>query len=220
MDFSDLPEPSQLRIAAAEIQADSDFENYHAKARWLENEASHLGLDPSGIGFSAGSPLLEQSRKMMREGSESVAGSLFAMATGEYLKHSHLSAQEFHTKLDSIGDWVVRKYQVDRSVIERLTQIAALLRRAAAMEATDPPWRKPGMANPKRGMANPEAKTRRREFIKGYRAKHGLTMEAFARQAGMSSTAIQGMVQGDRRRYSAEKLSKLLTLIGVSPEQW
>jgi hypothetical protein len=69
----------------------------------------------------------------------------------------------------------------------------------------------------------PSAETvkRRRELIKRYRNAHeGMTMPDLARHTGTCVTAIQGMVRGDRTRYSEEKLSKFLKTIGVPADQW
>lgn len=64
-------------------------------------------------------------------------------------------------------------------------------------------------------------KERRRARIKTYRKdKDNMTMADFARHVGISLTAIYGMIQGDRKRYSEKKRSILLQKIGVFPSQW
>jgi Helix-turn-helix len=68
--------------------------------------------------------------------------------------------------------------------------------------------------------ANTSTRRRRRELLKHYRFEHDFTMADFARHAGMSVTAIQGMVRGDRSRYSEETLFRLLKTIGVAPDKW
>jgi len=60
----------------------------------------------------------------------------------------------------------------------------------------------------------------RRQLVNRYRRKHSITMPDLARSAGMSPTAIYGMINGDRTRYSEEKLGMLLKTISVSPENW
>jgi hypothetical protein len=73
----------------------------------------------------------------------------------------------------------------------------------------------------KLGRANAAIRTRRYALLKQFRNDKGIsTMADHARRAGMSVTAIQGMVAGDRSRYSEEKLSAFLAGIGVSPNEW
>jgi hypothetical protein len=92
--------------------------------------------------------------------------------------------------------------------------------------ATNPAQLRPEKTIPARppvqpaAMENDETKRRRREIIKQYRSINNLTMAELSRRVAMSVTAIEGMVRGDRTRYSEETLSRFLKKIGVSPERW
>lgn len=72
----------------------------------------------------------------------------------------------------------------------------------------------------KRQGAAPAQRRRRREIIKRYCTEHGLTLGDLARRATTNVTAIQGMVRGDRARYSGETLARFLKSIAVPPEIW
>jgi len=67
---------------------------------------------------------------------------------------------------------------------------------------------------------NRETLRRRRELLKAYRRSNGLTMAALARKLAMSTTAIEGMVRSDRKRYGEDTLQRFLKTIGVSRDQW
>jgi hypothetical protein len=76
-------------------------------------------------------------------------------------------------------------------------------------------------ASPKTGTkANAQTQVRRRELLKRYLADHNLSASGLARRVGISQTAIQGMVKGDRTRYSEQTLSTFLKHIGVQAGQW
>jgi hypothetical protein len=47
-----------------------------------------------------------------------------------------------------------------------------------------------------------------------------MTMAAFARHVHKSSTAIYGMINGERTRYGTEALEDFLRTMGVSQEEW
>ena len=52
--FSDLSEAARLRVAAAEIEADSIVDRGRVRAFELSSEAYRMGVDPSGVGYSPG----------------------------------------------------------------------------------------------------------------------------------------------------------------------
>ncbi len=62
----------------------------------------------------------------------------------------------------------------------------------------------------------------RRQLIRKYLTQHEerLTMASLAWRATTSVTAIQGMVRGDRTRYSQDTLERFLKTIGVSLQDW
>jgi hypothetical protein len=69
--------------------------------------------------------------------------------------------------------------------------------------------------------ANAETRSRRRDIVKRYcKENKDLTMAVLAQRGETSVTAIQGMVRGDRTRYSEETLIRFLKAIGLSADQW
>jgi hypothetical protein len=99
-----------------------------------------MGVDPSGIGFSPGDIPLDLARKELVGGHERAAGHLFGATAREYLNTGKLDIEGFNAKLDAIGDWIVQKYRIDRTVLDQLKQhcrMVALRKRAAALEAAE-----------------------------------------------------------------------------------
>ncbi len=138
MDLSDLPPSARDRIAAAEIEADSILASSQATADQYAAEAYRMGVDPSGIGFSPGDIPLDLARKELVGGHERAAGHLFGATAREYLNTGKLDIEGFNAKLDAIGDWIVQKYRIDRTVLDQLKQhcrMVALRKRAATLEA-------------------------------------------------------------------------------------
>ena len=74
------------------------------------------------------------------------------------------------------------------------------------------------------GSADATTRARRRKLLKDYLDRHSatdnFTMADLARRIGSNVTAIQGMVRGDRTRYSQEHLLRVLKFIRVTPDQW
>jgi len=69
--------------------------------------------------------------------------------------------------------------------------------------------------------ATEEQRTRRRQILAAYRRQKKIARaDALARFLGISLRAIQGMVTGDRTRYSPDKLTVFLEKIGCRPEDW
>lgn len=140
IDFSDLPQASRDRIAAAEIEADSILTNSEETANQLAAEAYQMGVDPSGVGYSPGDIPLDLARKELVGGRDRAAGHLFGAAANEYLKHGRLDIEGFNAKLDTIGDWIFQKFHINRNVLDELKRYClalALRKRAAAIEATE-----------------------------------------------------------------------------------
>lgn len=70
-------------------------------------------------------------------------------------------------------------------------------------------------------LADQETRKRRRAILKRYRLGTQIaTREDLALHLGISVSALEGMISGDRTRYSAERLSEFLKKIGVLPEDW
>ncbi|HXP87805.1 MAG TPA: hypothetical protein VN841_23940, partial [Bryobacteraceae bacterium] len=69
-------------------------------------------------------------------------------------------------------------------------------------------------------LADTATRNRRRQIVKRYQETHDMKRTDLARRVAMSPTAIEGMIRGDRSRYSEEKLLKFLEQIGVKPENW
>lgn len=84
-------------------------------------------------------------------------------------------------------------------------------------------WRKnPYEGTPGKEESKPSREThkRRRDLINRYCKGNTLTRADLARRAGTSVTAIQGMVRGDKTRYSQDTLVRFLKTIGVSSDLW
>lgn len=61
---------------------------------------------------------------------------------------------------------------------------------------------------------------RRGRLVRSYRSKQGFTIADFERHAGMSDSAIRGVVKEDRSRYNDDSQAKLLTVLGVTIDDW
>jgi hypothetical protein len=139
MDLSDLSPSARDRIAAVEIEADSIAANARASANHLV-ETYQFGVDPLGIDrvIYGDSLAVRAARDELASGREGAAGHLFGATAGEYLKARKLDIEGFNAKLNTIGDWIVRKYGIDHAVLEQMKQECrklALRKRAAALEA-------------------------------------------------------------------------------------
>jgi hypothetical protein len=83
------------------------------------------------------------------------------------------------------------------------------------------PSGEPSHSGPSREEPSRALKAHRREILKAYITDNTLGgMDGLARRAGTTTTALYGMVRGDRTRYSPEKLDNLLKIIGCSQEEW
>ncbi len=72
-----------------------------------------------------------------------------------------------------------------------------------------------------RRTADQATRLRRRSLLNQFKAARGLFTQAdLARHTATSPTAIEGMVRGDRSRYSEARLAEFLKKISVSPEKW
>lgn len=63
-------------------------------------------------------------------------------------------------------------------------------------------------------------KNRRKELIKKYRRDQGLTAADLARRIGMSQSAILGIVNEDRTRFSEDTRNRFLQTLGFSLRDW
>lgn len=64
-------------------------------------------------------------------------------------------------------------------------------------------------------------KAHRRAILKDFMKKNSLdSMDALARALGVSKTALNGMIRGDRKRYSVDKLALVLGQIGCPSAKW
>jgi hypothetical protein len=75
---------------------------------------------------------------------------------------------------------------------------------------------------PDRIQVTPRLKAKRQSIVRRVRKSKGrdMTMAAFARHVHKSSTAIYGMINGERTRYGTEALEDFLRTMGVSQEEW
>ena len=66
----------------------------------------------------------------------------------------------------------------------------------------------------------PEMKKRRRAALGTYRENHELSVGGLARKAGISETAIHGIVNEDRSRFSGATQTKLLEVLKLTRSDW
>jgi len=102
MDFSDLTQAAQDRIAAAELEAQGILNASQVEAGHLMEQAYDLGVDASGIGLSRGSPLIEQAREISDTGRGRAAGHRFGSIAIEYWILLKPDVERFRTKLETI----------------------------------------------------------------------------------------------------------------------
>ncbi len=71
------------------------------------------------------------------------------------------------------------------------------------------------------GLATPEVRSRRRRMLTKYQKDHSIrSKKALAMHLGIGLRSIQGIVSGDRSRYSNDTFEVLLKKIGCSAEVW
>jgi len=75
-------------------------------------------------------------------------------------------------------------------------------------------------AAPPSTTVGPEVKKLRQLALTNYRKSHDLSAAGFARCAGISETAIRGIVNEDKSRFSEATQSKLLSVLGLTRNQW
>lgn len=174
--------------------------------------------DPQGIYRDEDSPEL---RRVMRR-----------LLVEKYVTFAYLASEPWLR--EEIRNCVARRVRETREIYEQ--RLVTLRREAPAMitfesaaaaSSTDVamPYKTMTTEDPARPRAKPGAdastRRRRRGIINEYRRGHQIeTMEQFARHVGVSLTAIQGMVRGDRTRYGETKLEVFLKAIGVLPSDW
>ena len=112
--------------------------------------------------------------------------------------------------------------------IDRVCEVSAdqceklgdLSHQAEAMPAEKPPGKQTKKRQVKPIPATARRKKQRRDLVRAYRSSDDLTYEELGRRLKMSTTAIYGMISGDRSRYSLEKQKIFLDRIGVTQEEW
>jgi hypothetical protein len=120
VNFSDLPESDRDLIAAAELEAESILEAGQRARDLLVSEAYDLGVDPSGIGFSPGTTLLELAHEKDAQGRQEAANYLFGVAVLLYWKLLKPDVAGFSTKLDLVWRRVSPKFQLSTEIPNRV----------------------------------------------------------------------------------------------------
>ena len=133
------------------------------------------------------------------------------MDQGEYLQF--IKAWFTATQFEPTRRYVIEDFRIEQRE-KRMTELERRSRSAREEQ--------PNTTSPKpTALANAETRKRRYAVLKRYREGHGLnSMGDLARRFALSVTAVQGMVRGDRKRYSEARLSGFLKDIGVSPSSW
>jgi hypothetical protein len=65
-----------------------------------------------------------------------------------------------------------------------------------------------------------EVVERRRRAVRAYCDGHELDAVGFARNVGISETAVRGIIREDRKRFDHGTQEKLLAVIGMTREEW
>jgi hypothetical protein len=61
---------------------------------------------------------------------------------------------------------------------------------------------------------------RRERLVRAFRKKNGMTVPDLARRAGVSETALRGVIKEDRRRFGEGSQEALLGALSISAEDW
>jgi hypothetical protein len=61
---------------------------------------------------------------------------------------------------------------------------------------------------------------RRRRAVQKYREQHGLDAVGFARAAGISESAVRGIIREDTTRFNRTTQEKLLAIVGMTQADW
>lgn len=145
MDFSDLPQAAQDRIAAGEIEAElildrskipAKVARIRARIPWAKPDAWPDGPIQEQKRFEQG--LFESSaRDSLHQGRIQAARHLLGTAAGEYIRDGNLDTKRFDATLAAIGDWVCKKFRVKRAWFDAEKQgwrVMALRQRAASVQ--------------------------------------------------------------------------------------
>jgi hypothetical protein len=149
MEFSDLPQSAQDRIAAAEIEAESIFKRSKIPAKVARIRAKNPLAKPES--WRDGS-IQEQKRfeqslfdaaalDSLHQGRIQAARHIFGAVAEEYIIAGNLDIKQFDAKLESIGAWVCKRFRVKRAWVDIVIQgwRAARRKRPAAPEAGGSP---------------------------------------------------------------------------------
>ncbi len=145
MEFSDLPQSAQDRIAAAKIEAESILKRSKIPERVARIRAGSLLAKPENW---PDGPIREQKRSeqalfeaaardSLHQGRIGAARHLLGAVAGEYIRDGNLNAEQFDAKLEAIGGWVCKQFRVKRAWFDAEKQgwrVMALRKRAAALE--------------------------------------------------------------------------------------
>ena len=119
-DLSDLPAQSRDRIASAEKEASRIVNDAEERAKFSEREAGELGVDPSGVGFSPGSSLLQEALRELKCGREAAARLMFVAVALEYWRLLAPATEPFAVKLRLIRGPIARKFALDPAALNGL----------------------------------------------------------------------------------------------------
>jgi hypothetical protein len=139
-ELSDLPQPSRDRIQAAALDAERILRANQDEASRLMDQARELGVDPSGVGYSPGSLLMDLARTESQNGRERSSGYLFSAVAIEYWKLLTPDVDALRRKLDSISGPIATKFGLAPSLLNDCVEFfhALALRERANLMASAP----------------------------------------------------------------------------------
>ena len=111
VDHSKLPQAARDLIEAAEIEAQSIFDQCVKGSNYLLQQAHEAGFDPFDIGFSPGRPALEAARTLTQQCPFRAAGHLFHATALVYWQHVlRPDVTTFIALLGTIWEWAYGKF--------------------------------------------------------------------------------------------------------------
>lgn len=118
-----------------------------------------------------------------------------------------------YSEKDFSPGWMVR---VDGSTLDQadLATLAALEALTVSTGAPNPP------AAINEVHLSDSTKKKRRTLIKAYCRRREIWQKQFAKNLGMGTDTLDGIVNEQRKRFAVEKQEKLLHALGLTRQQW
>lgn len=208
MDFSELTPSARDRIEAASIDARAVFRRNEVTRKGISSEAYWKG-DVSWV-------QTENTRLVTEE--QLAIGQLFDVIALEVVDYKESNEDRIRSKLDSIGAWIQRKFNVSRHVIDDLKDAhrAAYLRGRAESPERGSGKRRATAPTGNTNVAQQRAATQRRAFMRQHLLKR--TRSAIATGAGIAASSLYRWLSGEQQ-IRADTLDKLAKFLGVDAKE-